>query len=183
MSGVKMTRIGAVCIAMFVFGLFEAGSTWAATPVEDPDLESPSPIVQHTVPDFTKTGKDGITLTQAYYIVSIVARWEHYRVEDRASFIERLTVDAGGEVEPYPGFFDLRIGFDRERYAFIYYPRDYFISKITGDVWQTRVPGALHCYRVSFAALRAIQRKIMARTGATFASEKRERRGLYCADE
>jgi hypothetical protein len=127
-----------------------------------------------TVPSFKHIGREGITERQADYIAALVAQHEGYRVWEQYSSIEGLNV--------YPGYFYVRITFDMPNYAFEYSPRYYFISKMTGDVWQSHIPGALYCYRVSFPALRAVQRKIMKKTSLNFAKEKSLRKGIYCAD-
>jgi hypothetical protein len=73
--------------------------------------------------------------------------------------------------------------FDLPPHNFIHYVKQYYISKVTGDVIDNLDRPPIWCYRVTFPALRKIQKQIMAQTGATFASEKQQRLGLHCFDE
>ncbi|HGB3121938.1 TPA: hypothetical protein ACIVAR_004370, partial [Salmonella enterica subsp. enterica serovar Chailey] len=52
------------------------------------------------------------------------------------------------------------------------------VSSQTGDIWEIN-----KCERIIFPQLQKIQQEIMKKTGATFASEVVQRRGLGCTDE
>jgi hypothetical protein len=139
----------------------------------------------NSVPDYQSTAKGGINEAQARYLVALVARRQRYDVRAPYSFIERLGNLRPGAVDEYPGFFYLSIGFDDigypvQRYPLIYFPRTYYVSKMTGDVLAHIDRPPIECRRVSFPSLRKIQREIMRRTGVTISGETQQRLGLNC---
>jgi hypothetical protein len=138
------------------------------------------PIWRGAAPDFREIGREGINLEQAYYIVALVARHQNYRVWDEESTIESWDVEWTSE--PSNRFFTLAIGFFRNVDPAENFPRIYYVSKMTGDVWSA-VFLDFPCHRISFPALRAIQSKIRAKTGVTLASERQQRIGIECTDE
>jgi hypothetical protein len=134
-----------------------------------------------SIPDYRQISGAGLDEAQAEYLVALVAKHQGYRVDKDGSVIERLTEGGKGEKDSFPGYFYLRIGFGSASQDVTYYPQYYFVSKTTGDVWTARIPDALKCQRVSFAALQKIQNQIMSRTGGSFAAEKAQRDALGCA--
>lgn len=136
-----------------------------------------------SIPDFHTTAKDGISEAQAEYIVALTAEHEHFRVRDRRSSIERLTDNGDEKTDPFPGFFYFSIVFNTSKSLVIDNARVYYVSKMTGDVWDAATPSPLQCHRVSFPALRNIQKEIMASTGASFAGERSERLSIGCTGE
>ena len=166
MPGVKTAAGSLCCLAMMSRGDLALAQIWP-----------------NVVPSFREIAGNGISEAQAEYIAALTAQHEGYRVWDDRSRIDRLTKEGRGETDAFPGFFTFSIGFDMPGYALIYFPREYYVSKMTGDVWQATTPSPPRCYRVSFAALRKIQKEIMAHTGSNFAAEKSQRAGIYCAGE
>ena len=166
MPGVKTVAVSLCCLAMTSRGDLAMAQIWP-----------------NVAPSFREIPENGISEAQAEYIAALAAQHEGYRVWDHRSSIDRLTKEGRGETDAFPGFFTFSIGFDMPGYALIYFPREYYVSKMTGDVWQATEPAPLYCYRVSFAALRKIQRVIMRHTGSNFAAEKSKRASIYCTGE
>lgn len=81
--------------------------------------------------------------------------------------------NAGGP--PNRGFYTFSVTFDSPKAAATDVVGAFAVSRLTGDVWETNL-----CKRYAFPALRAAQRRIMARTHGSFRAETAARQGLGC---
>ncbi|MTJ82378.1 MAG: hypothetical protein F8N37_15405 [Telmatospirillum sp.] len=137
-------------------------------------------IWPETVADFHQTPATGLREDQADTIVALVAKHQGYRVYLDGSVIERLTGEGRGQIDPIPGYFYYRIGFNGQNNDTIVYSQYYHINKTTGDVFVSRVPDSLECKRISFPELRKIQTLIMKNTGDHLATKEEASRSIGC---
>ncbi|HCI0190712.1 TPA: hypothetical protein NN370_003583, partial [Salmonella enterica] len=78
----------------------------------------------------------------------------------------------------HSGYYSFGVGYDSPSVGATDIWGLFSVSPKTGDIWEE-----YSCERISFPALQKIQQEIMKKTGATFASEVVQRRGLGCTDE
>lgn len=119
----------------------------------------------------------GMTKTQAENLLIIALKHQQYNLSLDGVFIDGDLLDEDGN-PAHSGYYDFSLGYDTPNAGAIEYWGLFSVSAQTGDIWE------LHqCEEIIFPELHKIQQKIMKKTGATFASEVDQRRGLGCTDE
>ncbi|WP_414162818.1 hypothetical protein ACMGGS_11820 [Superficieibacter sp. BNK-5] len=126
------------------------------------------------IPEFnlTKINKDGLTKTEAEALLITALKYEEYNLSLSGVFID----DDLSPADPY--YYEMGVGYDTPKAGAVEYWGLFSVSPKTGDIWEE-----YSCERISSSALQKIQQEIMKKTGATFASEVVQRRGLGCTDE
>ncbi|EAW8149236.1 hypothetical protein I7044_004068 [Salmonella enterica subsp. enterica] len=121
--------------------------------------------------------REGMTKAQAEKLLIIALRHQNYNLSLEGIFIDGDLQDEQGNA-PHPGYYDFSLGYDKPTAGATDYLGLFSVSPETGDIWEIN-----ECERVVFPELQKIQQGIMKKTGATFASEMVQRRGLGCTDE
>lgn len=121
--------------------------------------------------------REGMTKAQAEKLLIIVLRHQKYNLSLGGIFIDGDLQDGQGNA-PHPGYYDFSLGYDTPTAGATDYLGLFSVSPKTGDIWEIN-----ECERVVYPELQKIQQGIMKKTGATFASEVVQRRGLGCTDE
>ncbi|HCI4950857.1 TPA: hypothetical protein NPF41_004271, partial [Salmonella enterica] len=114
---------------------------------------------------------------QAEKLLIIALKYQKYDLSLDGVFVDGDLQDKHGN-PPHPGYYDFSLGYDTPTAGAIDYWGLFSVSSQTGDIWEIN-----KCERVIFPQLQKIQQEIMKKTGATFASEVVQRRGLGCTDE
>ena len=143
--------------------------------------EPGSRIWPKSIPSFQHISKRGITLKQAEYIVALTARHEKLPVMMRYSAIDRNAYT--DPAFPPDGFYYFSLAYMDLGSLVINYRNSYYVERKTGDVLEEETAMNTPCLRVSFPALAKLQSKIMAATGASFASEAAQQHTLECVTE
>ncbi|EAA5455683.1 hypothetical protein DQC86_24020 [Salmonella enterica subsp. enterica] len=127
--------------------------------------------------DLTKLNQEGLTETQAQALLVLSLKNKKYNITLPGVFMdEALKNDQG---KPFhSGYYSFGVGYDSPSAGATDIWGLFSVSPKTGDIWEE-----YSCERISFPALQKIQQEIMKKTGATFASEVVQRRGLGCTDE
>lgn len=136
-------------------------------------------VLIRNVPEFniTTVSQSGLTETQIQSLLVFSLKNEKYNVELPGVFLDGGLKDKKGN--PFhPGYFSFGVGYDSPSAGATDVWGLFSVSPVTGDIWEE-----YSCKRISFPALQKIQKGIMKKTGATFASEVVQRRGLGCTDE
>ncbi|EBS1067499.1 TPA: hypothetical protein LC393_003522 [Salmonella enterica subsp. enterica serovar Wangata] len=121
--------------------------------------------------------RGGMTKAQAEKLLIIALKYQKYDLSLDGVFVDGDLQDKHGN-PPHPGYYDFSLGYDTPTAGAIDYWGLFSVSSQTGDIWEIN-----KCERVIFPQLQKIQQEIMKKTGATFASEVVQRRGLGCTDE
>lgn len=134
---------------------------------------------QSNAPEFSLSdiSHGGITKAQAEKLLIIALEHQKYDLSLDGVFVDGDLEDKHGN-PPHPGYYDFSLGYDTPNAGAIEYWGLFSVSSQTGDIWEIN-----QCQRIKFHELQRIQREIMKKTGATFASEVVQRRGLGCTDE
>ena len=127
--------------------------------------------------DLSNVNQSGLTETQAQALLVFSLKNEKYNVELSGVFLDGSLKDKKGNLF-HPGYFSFGVGYDSPSAGATDVWGLFSVSPVTGDIWEED-----SCRRISFPALQKIQKGIMKKTGATFASEVVQRRGLGCTDE
>ncbi len=147
----------------WLLGLALAGSTLAACAS---DALQPAQIKA-----------SGLTREQAERVLRVALKHQDYQLQRPGVFIDGDLQDENGQ-PPHPGYYDFSLGYNDPKAGATEYWGLFSVSLNTGDTWEIN-----SCKRLDGAELRALQRRVMARTGKTLADEKVQRLGLGCEEE
>ncbi|MFZ0418773.1 MAG: hypothetical protein WAM04_11800 [Candidatus Sulfotelmatobacter sp.] len=125
--------------------------------------------------DPSKISPQGLSPDQAELVLRVVLKHLPYDLNKEGMYIEALHKKDG--TDPHPGYYDFGLSYDSPAEGATEALATYAVSRFTGDVWEVNL-----CKRYSQSDLKKLQKIIMARTGRSFASEKKERIGLGCSN-
>ncbi|MGP8539906.1 hypothetical protein HBO40_02630 [Pseudomonas protegens] len=119
----------------------------------------------------------GLTREQAEQVLRVALKHQDYQLQRPGVFIDGDLQDENGK-PPHPGYYDFSLGYNDPKAGATEYWGLFSVSLNTGDTWEIN-----SCKRLDGAELRALQRRVMARTGKSLADEKSQREGLGCEDQ
>lgn len=134
---------------------------------------------QSNAPEFSLSdiSHGEMTKAQTEKLLIIALKHQEYDLSLDGVFVDGDLAAKHGN-PPHSGYYDFSLGYDTPNAGAIEYWGLFSVSSQTGDIWEIN-----QCQRIKFPELQRIQREIMKKTGATFASEVVQRRGLGCTDE
>lgn len=116
----------------------------------------------------------GLTTEQAKKVLIVVLKHEKYRLSDKGMFIDDNLLPPSGKPDR-PGYIDFSLSWDNPKAGATAYLGYYSVNIKTGDVWEVE-----SCIHYRFALLRALQRKIVQRTGTPLTNEDVARSEVGC---
>ncbi|PYY78059.1 hypothetical protein DNK59_31280 [Pseudomonas sp. TKO26] len=119
----------------------------------------------------------GLTREQAEQVLRVALKHQDYQLQRPGVFIDGDLQDENGQ-PPHPGYYDFSLGYNDPKAGATEYWGLFSVSLNTGDTWEIN-----SCKRLDGSPLRALQRRVMARTGKTLEDEKAQRQGLGCEDQ